>query len=380
MALTLLATLPGCARPGKVTSTPTEAVSVDRVLVLETDARGNLKCGIALYDYFDIRPDPEGTLTIEDVASEEGAARFVLNRTRDVPVGLQSGAVWVRLRVRSELAEAHAWWVFPGFWNRAEIYTPGGTGFGVFRSGASLPPPEPDARDPHLKFFHLKLLVPGGHQEMTVYLRLADRLSSDPLGSVEGSLHRELHQPAMQKPERLVDLGPGPNGELRGVGLYEASDLLVDPDGKLTISRRHHGGGRPALRAQPELLRPPGREERDGLGALPPSLRPSRGPRVVAVPPLLGCRRAVPARARRVPGLEVRRLRPAPREVGSRGQPAPVLSEAADPRRPAGDDGLPAPSGRSLPRAGPRGGSIAPARARDRDGGGPRAGPSSSRP
>jgi hypothetical protein len=212
-----------------------EAVPPDRVLVLEADEKGNLKCGIPLYDYFDIRPDPEGNLTIEDVASPDGAARFVPNRTREVPLGVQSGAVWVRLRVRSELPESHAWWLFPGFWNLAEIYTPGDRGFAVFRSGASLPPPEPGSRDPHLKLFHLKLLLPGGHHETTVYLRLADRLSSDLLGSVEASLHRELHQPALLKSERLVDLGPGPNGELRGAGLYEASDLLLDPEGKLTI-------------------------------------------------------------------------------------------------------------------------------------------------
>lgn len=234
-ALTVLVTLPGCSRPTKAPPGLTTVTAADRVLVLEPDARGKLKCGIALYDHFDIRPDPEGTLTIEDVASEAGAARFVPNRTREVPLGTRTGAVWVRLRVRSELAEPHAWWVFPGFWNVAELYTPDGTGFGVFRSGASHPPPEPGSRDPRLKFFHLKLLVPGGHREMTVYLRLADRLSSDPLASIEGSLHRELHQPALQKPERVVDLGPGLNGELRGVGLYEVSDLLVDPEGKLTI-------------------------------------------------------------------------------------------------------------------------------------------------
>ena len=234
-AMALLATLSACSRPGKAPSRPTGAVPGDRVLVLEPDAKGNLKCGIGLYEYFDVRPDPEGTLTIEDVTSEEGSGRFVPNRTREVPLDVETGAVWVRLRLRSELPDAHAWWMFPGFWNRAEIYSPGSTGLGVFSSGASVPPPEPHARDPHLKFFHLKLLVPGGHQEMTVYLRLAERLSSDSLGSVEGTLHRELHQPALMKPERVLDLGPGPNGELRGLGIYEASDLLVDPEGKLTI-------------------------------------------------------------------------------------------------------------------------------------------------
>lgn len=210
------------------------AVGGDRTLTLRAEAEGQLLC-YGLYEYLDILPDPEGALTINEVSAPATARRFAPNQTMQKPVDVTKGAVWLRVRLRSEIDTEHVWWLFPGYWQVAELYTPTASGFAVSRAGAAVPAPSRLEHDRGLRFYRLRLAIPAGRQEMTLYLRCAGPLDRRRGLGIFASLHKELHLPVGAPASFELDLVPGPDGRLRPYGFYGYDEILLDPTGTLTI-------------------------------------------------------------------------------------------------------------------------------------------------
>lgn len=189
------------------------------VLDITPEGQGELRCW-SLYDAVGLLPDPDGTLTIDDVAAEAMAGRFEPNTTDERPLGYREKAVWARLHLRSDWREARTWVLYPGPWGVAEIYTPLGGGFVASRSGAFVPPASRSLPEASLAMYLLALPVPSGPQDLTVYLRLENNLALGRRTAFRPSLHTDLH-PGFARPGRgLVFLQAFALGVLLALGLY----------------------------------------------------------------------------------------------------------------------------------------------------------------
>jgi hypothetical protein len=73
--------------------------------VVLTDEQDGYPLGLHL----EILKDPDGQLTIEQVASPEYDERFVPNHEKTPNLGYTDSAYWVRFRARNETAETHDW-------------------------------------------------------------------------------------------------------------------------------------------------------------------------------------------------------------------------------------------------------------------------------
>lgn len=200
-------------------STAMEAGDLGRVLVLAPGPNGRLG-SVEASDFAEGLSDPGGRLTIADVTSGALADRFAPGAVFAQPARLRNGAVWVRLRLHSELGEDHVWWLDPGSWGVAELFVPTGDGFVVSRSGAFVPPSQRSAPEVDLRLDTLKLSIPKGPRDVTVFLRLQDELSLARERQVVARLFPEL-EPSWRRPGRgFVFLQAVTLGVLLALGLY----------------------------------------------------------------------------------------------------------------------------------------------------------------
>ena len=220
LAMTVVALLVGVpmARAQEQPASPPNGPAHERVLELVSDANGTPLCAFA-YDASDLLPDPGGLLTIEDVTREDIARRFVPNQTREQPFVLREGAVWVRVRVRSNLLLGHTYWLSVGRWGVIDLFTPRPGGYSVARSGAFVPVPERSAQEAHVNRHILKVLVPAGPNEMTVHLRLAGNVSLD-TRPVSPAFHVVLHPDDARRGRAEVFVAGLTIGVLLALGLY----------------------------------------------------------------------------------------------------------------------------------------------------------------
>lgn len=201
------------------TAEPTPSVEEPGVLDLTPEGQHGLRCR-GLFGLIELLADPDGRLTIDDVVAERHAGRFIRNTTDSHPLGYREKAVWVRLRIHSDLAEKHTWVLFPGWWGVAEIYTPLAGGFVASRSGAFVPPASRSVPEASLAMYLLALPVPAGPQELTVYLRLENNLGLGRQTAIVPSVHTDLHE-GFAKPGRgLLFLQASTLGVLLALGLY----------------------------------------------------------------------------------------------------------------------------------------------------------------
>lgn len=147
-----------------------------RVMVLGSDRLGVPEDAFA-YEFSDLLVDASGALTIDEVAAEEWSERFAPNQTRQQRIDAGRGAIWVRIRIRSELPADHLYLVWVGWWGHVELFTPQNGGFHVERSGAFVPVAGRSVPEAKLSRHLVKLYVPAGVREQTVYLRLRSDLN-----------------------------------------------------------------------------------------------------------------------------------------------------------------------------------------------------------
>jgi signal transduction histidine kinase/PAS domain-containing protein len=146
-------------------------------LVVLTDEQGEYPLGLHL----EILEDPDGQLTIEQVASPEYNERFVPNHEKTPNLGYTDSAYWVRFRARNETAETYDWRLELGFANmqHAALYTPlappGNTkpGWAVAQTGTFYPFSTRDQAFHHI-VFNLSLPIQA---EQTFYLRFQNDAS-----------------------------------------------------------------------------------------------------------------------------------------------------------------------------------------------------------
>ncbi len=208
-----------CSEAGEPRPTATQAGNPGRVLVLAPGRSGRFE-RVEVSDFAELLSDPGGRLTLADVTSGDLASRFAPGAEFIQPAGLRSGTVWVRLRLHSELAADHVWWLDPGSWGVAELFVPVGDGFTVARSGAFVPPGQRSAPEVDLRLSTLKLSIPKGPQDVTVLLRLQTELSLARDRQVVARLFPEL-EPDWRRPGRgFVFLQAVTLGVLLALGLY----------------------------------------------------------------------------------------------------------------------------------------------------------------
>ncbi|MCU0291823.1 MAG: histidine kinase [Thermoanaerobaculaceae bacterium] len=190
-----------------------------RVLELATDAVGTPLCAFA-HDHSELLLDPGGALTIEDVTREDIARRFAPNLTRERPLVLAGGAVWVRVRLRSNLPSGHTYWLSVGRWGTVDCYVQRAGGERtVARSGAFVPVPERSAQEANVNRYIIKVPVPAGPNEMTVHLRLAGNVSLD-TRPVSPAFHAVLHPDDARRSRTEVFVAGLTIGVLFALGLY----------------------------------------------------------------------------------------------------------------------------------------------------------------
>lgn len=217
VAFMLLAgAVPG--RPqGQPASTSHEPAAA-RLLELRSDPEGKPLCAFA-YESSDLLLDPGGALTIDDVTREDVSRRFLPNWTRERPLLVETGALWVRFRLRSALPDTRTYWGSAGRWGVVELFSPGPGGWSVTRSGAFVPLPDRSAPEAHVNRHIVKLVVPPGLREVTVFLRLTGDLSLTH-HVVSPALHAILHPEDAKGPMSEVLLGGLTVGILLGLALY----------------------------------------------------------------------------------------------------------------------------------------------------------------
>jgi diguanylate cyclase (GGDEF)-like protein len=148
-----------------VSNGPAHAASVRNTLILnQTDTQ------YKPYPVLEILEDPEGRLTIEDIAAAEAAQMFTPHKKTTAPsFGYTSSAFWLRFRVKNE-SFVEKWILEIGYspLDRIEIYTPDRDGgFEVRKGGDLLPFESRELRHRNHAFY-----LPLDHgAEATVYLR-----------------------------------------------------------------------------------------------------------------------------------------------------------------------------------------------------------------
>ena len=133
-----------------------------------TDERGEYPLG----RYLDILEDPNGSLTITDVTSQEYEGRFVRSQV-DVPnYGYTDTVYWLRIPIINKASQTDQWLLETGFQNLnyVDLYLPSeGGGFVKKESGALR---RFDTRD--IPYYHVVFKLPLASQaEQTIYLRVA---------------------------------------------------------------------------------------------------------------------------------------------------------------------------------------------------------------
>ncbi|HPS78718.1 MAG TPA: 7TM diverse intracellular signaling domain-containing protein, partial [Thermoanaerobaculaceae bacterium] len=217
LALLLLAS----AGPGRAQGQPaiqSLEPAAARTLELRSDPGGKPLCAFA-YESSDLLLDSGGALTIEDVVREDVSRRFLPNWTRVRPLLVVQGALWVRFRLRSGLPDTRTYWGSAGRWGVVELFSPGPGGWRVVRSGAFVPLQDRSAPEAHVNRYIVKLVVPPGPSERTVFLRLTGDLSLTP-HVVSPALHAFLHPEDAKGPMSEVLLGGLTIGVLLGLALY----------------------------------------------------------------------------------------------------------------------------------------------------------------
>lgn len=198
---------------------PEESAPAERVLELGVDGAGDPMCAFA-YDYSDLLLDPGASLTVEQVSSPELAARFVPNDTRERRIDVGGGALWVRVRVRSDIPAEHVYYVWTGWWGSVELYLPASRGgFTVARSGAFVPVAERSAPEASLNRYVVQGRIPPGVREWTAYLRLEKDLNITQR-TVSPAFHAELHAENAKSSTGALLLDGLAVGVLVGLGLY----------------------------------------------------------------------------------------------------------------------------------------------------------------
>jgi hypothetical protein len=208
------------AFPFLLGASPAVAESGDdaRVLVLGTDRLGTPENAFA-YECSDLLVDVSGTLAIDEVASEAWQDRFAPNETRHQRIDAGRGAIWVRIRIRSELPDNHLYYVWVGWWGRVELFTPADGGFGVERSGAFVPVAERSVPEAKLSRHLVKLRVAAGAGEQTVYLRLQRDLNLSRT-VLAPAFHSRLHPDFAKSSRRELLLDGLAIGVLAALALY----------------------------------------------------------------------------------------------------------------------------------------------------------------
>ena len=133
-----------------------------------TDEQGEYPLG----RYMDILEDPDGELTIEEVASPGYEARFVRSQ-EDIPnYGYTDTVYWLRLRIRNEAHQVNHWLletVYPNL-NYVDLYIPAEGEDIVKKESGALQPF--DTRD--IPYHHVVFELPLASQdEQAIYLRVA---------------------------------------------------------------------------------------------------------------------------------------------------------------------------------------------------------------
>jgi signal transduction histidine kinase/PAS domain-containing protein len=167
--------LPATAQGGDTMESASPVVLTDEVIL--TDGIAEYALGLHL----EILEDPDGRLTIEQVASPEYSEQFVPSQDKAPNLGYTDSAYWVRFRARNETAETHDWRLELGFANiqHVALYTPLAqsgnleSGFAVKQTGTSHPFSTRDVAFHHI-VFNLSLPIQA---EQTFYLRFQNDAS-----------------------------------------------------------------------------------------------------------------------------------------------------------------------------------------------------------
>lgn len=167
------------------------STAAQAALVISAGSRASLRChdlNIASW----VLPDPQMVYTIRDVTAPEVALLFVPNQASTRPVDIGEGALWVRVRLQSQLAEDHEWWLALPGWGVIELYAPGASGLVRSRSGAFVPLRERPSDAVHPNSFVLPVRVSAGLRHVTLYLRLSQQVGREKL-PLNPTLHTDLH-------------------------------------------------------------------------------------------------------------------------------------------------------------------------------------------
>jgi signal transduction histidine kinase len=127
--------------------------------------------------HLDILEDPEGKLTINDVASPAFEAKFAPSQAQNPVYGFTDSAYWVRLQLDNQTSRTTDWVMIVGFANMhyVDLYSPlpDGGGFSVKQSGTLRPVSGRDIVYPRIAF---ELTVPTDTQQ-TYFLRFKNGAS-----------------------------------------------------------------------------------------------------------------------------------------------------------------------------------------------------------
>jgi PAS domain S-box-containing protein len=141
--------------------------------VVLTDEQGQYRLGLHL----EILEDPNGELTIDQVASPKFDDQFTPSQVEVPNYGYTNSAYWVRLYISNQTRHTDRWLLEQGFANThyVDLYTPlpNGEGYSVKQTGVLRPTATRDIPYPRIIF---ALDIPPG-SEQTYYLRFQNGAS-----------------------------------------------------------------------------------------------------------------------------------------------------------------------------------------------------------
>lgn len=153
-----------CAIATVLATLPTAGQAQPRELTLSDRLAGDL-----LGEVVDVYEDPEGTRTLDEVRSEQGAQGFIASDEPIVGFGFTRSAAWLRLRVDNPTGAPRTWLLELGFppIDHVSLFEPSGDGYRERASGDRLPFEHRDVPFRHVVY---RITQPPG--SATYYLRV----------------------------------------------------------------------------------------------------------------------------------------------------------------------------------------------------------------